>query len=329
MTAAKDLYQILDVGRRASSAEIRKAYKKLAKQHHPDLNPGNKQSEERFKEISVAHQVLSDPEKRKLYDEFGEAALRGGFDPEKMRAYRQQAEAGSGHGRTRGGSSAAFAGGFGGGFGGDAEAFDLGAFFDQFMGGFDGHRGRHGGRGGVPTRGQDVEGIVEIDLAQAISGTAVSLQIPGDPPDEVTVRIPPGADDGSRLRVQGRGMAGTGNAPAGDLIIETRVRPHRYFKRQGLDLFLSLPITIDEAYNGANIEIPTPGGNIVMRIPPRSQNDRRLRLKGRGLTRGKSRGELYVDLKVQMPDKSDDVFGQAAKRSAALYSKPVREDIRL
>ena len=327
MPGAKDLYDVLGVARGASVGDIRKAYKKLAKQYHPDLHPGDKKCEERFKEISAAHQILSDSEKRKLYDEFGEAALRGGFDPEKVRAYRQWAETGERGGQAHGHG---FSEGFGDGFGGASGDFDLGSFFDQFFGGVGGRPPRRrGGNRAAQMPGQDVQATVDIELAQALSGTEVHLRVPGDPPDEVTVRIPPGADDGSRLRVQGRGIPGAGGGPAGDLIIETRVRPHPYFKRDGLDLFLTLPVTIDEAYNGANIDIPAPGGNLMMRVPPQSQNNSRLRLKGKGLTRADKTGDLYVDLDVHLPDKVDNGFAKAAKSAQPLYSTPLRAHLKL
>jgi len=308
------------VPRDVSPEALRRAYRKLARKHHPDVNPGDKKAEERFKEVSAAYQVLSDPEKRKLYDEFGEGALRGGFDPEKARAYRQWADRAGGE---------RFGGGGPRDFGGDLGDFDLGSFFDQFFGGFGGRGGHRRGGRPQPQRGQDVQATVDIDLAQAITGSEVRLQLPGEEPDEVTVRIPPGADDGSRLRVPGRGMPGPSGGTAGDLIIETRVRPHPCFRREGLDLALTLPITVGEAYNGANVDVPTPNGNVVLRVPPRSQTGSRLRLKGKGIKRGAKVGDLYVSLEVHVPDQADEEFTEAAKRAQRLYTKNLRADIRL
>jgi DnaJ-class molecular chaperone len=301
--ADKDLYAILGVSKTASEDEIRSAYRKLARKHHPDVNPGNKDAEARFKEIAAAYEVLSDAEKRKLYDEFGQEGLRGGFDPEQARAYRSWQD-------RRGATGSPFS----------EEVFDFGDLGDMFGGTF---RRR-------PARGEDVVAIVELDLAQAIRGTDITVRVPGDRGQDgepVTIRIPKGAEDGSRLVVKGQGAPGPNNTPPGDLIIETRVRPHPYFRREGLDLHLELPVTLDEAYNGAEVTVPTPDGSVKLRIPPGSQQRQELRLRGKGVTRGDRHGDLYVTLDVRLPDKNDEQLAEAARR--ARYDKPVREGISL
>jgi DnaJ-class molecular chaperone len=303
--AEKDLYAILGVAKTASEEEVRRAYRKLARKHHPDVNPGNKDAESRFKELAAAYEVLSDAEKRKLYDEFGHEGLRGGFDPEQARAYRTWQD-------RRGTTGSPFS----------EEVFDLGDLGDLFGGG--GFRRR-------AARGEDVIAVVELDLAQAIAGAEITVRVPagggraeGEP---VTIRIPKGAEDGSRLVVKGRGTPGPGNAPPGDLIIETRVRPHPHFRREGLDLHLDLPVTLDEAYNGAEVTVPTPDGSVKLRIPPGSQQRQELRLRGKGVSRGERRGDLYVTLDVRLPDKDDERLAEAVR--GARYAKPVREGISL
>lgn len=315
MSDGKDLYAVLGVSRSASDDEIRKAYRKLARKYHPDVNPGDKVAEDKFKELSSANDVLGDPEKRKLYDEFGDAATRSGFDAEQARQYKRWA--GGMGGSAHGGNP--FAGAQGGGV-----EFEFGDIFSDL---FERGRGGHS-RTQQPRRGRDVTATVDIDLIQAIRGSEVHLRIPGRN-EPVTVRIPPGADTGSKLRVQGQGSPGPNNAPAGDLLIETVVRPHKYFRRSGLDLSLELPVTLDEAYNGANIDVPTPDGMVSLRIPARTQQGDRLRLKGKGIQRGSDRGDLYADVQIRMPDKADEALSEALKSSSAAYSKDLREDIRL
>jgi curved DNA-binding protein len=320
MEGQGDLYSVLGVARTATQDEIRKVYRKAARKFHPDMNPGNKKAEERFKEIASAYEVLSDKGKRALYDEFGEVALKSGFDAAKARAYKRWSEGGA-----RGGGAA----GAGGGsvFDGEVFEFDPSEIFSQFFGGA---RGGARGRGGArarPSRGEDLLATVEVDLAQAIRGTEVSMRIPGREAP-VVVRIPPGADDGSRLRVRGAGMAGPAGAPPGDLVIEMRVRPHPHFRREGLDLHLDLPVTVDEAYNGAAVEVPTPDGPVRLTVPPRSQTGQKLRLRGKGVARGRERGDLYVEIDVRMPDREDAKLADAFRTANSSYSRPVREDIR-
>ena len=319
MAPEKDLYALLGVSKSASADELRRAYRKLARTHHPDMNPDNKVAEERFKEISSAYDTLSNPEKRTLYDEFGAQGIREGFDAEKAREYQRWTTGRQGGGGGGGGGAGnPFVGGQP--FGGQGGGFDLGDLFGDFFGGHGGPRPRAG-------QGRDLLARVEIDFAQSLRGCEITLPMTGA--DPVTVRIPPGADNGSKLRVGGRGEPGTGGGAPGDLVIETHVKPHPFFSRNGLDVILRLPVTLDEAYNGATLEIPTPSGSVNLRIPPRSQQGARLRLRGKGVQRGKKSGDLYVDVDVRLPDNDDASVAEAMRSVSHGYSKPVRQDVRL
>lgn len=300
---AEDLYATLGLKRGASDADIRRAYRRLARKYHPDVNPGDASAEEQFKRAAAAYEVLSDPEKRKAYDEFGEESLRGGFDADKARAYQDWQ-------RSRSSGRRPFQGGAG------PTDFDV-DFGDLF--GFRRARG--------PLRGADIQATVDMDLARAISGTEVTLDVPGH--GVTTVRIPPGADDGSTLRIGGKGAVGVNGGTPGDLVITVRVKPHPLVRREGLNLFLRVPVTLDEAYNGASIEVPTFDGPVKLRIPARSQNGAKLRLQGKGVKRKERRGDLIVELDVRLPDQHDSALAEAARASASAYTSPVRKELRL
>ena len=313
---AADLYQELGVAKTASEAEIKKAYRKLASKLHPDKNPGDKRSETKFKAVNRAYQTLSDPKKRALYDEFGENALREGFDVQAARAY-QRASQGFGSNRSSGGGNFRFEDIF---TGGGAGLGDL--FGDLFS-------GRGGARGGAQMRGSDVASELTIDFAQAVRGTEVTLTLQngGDP---VTVRIPPGATDGDRLRIAGRGQPGPYEGPAGDLVLAIRVRPHPHFERRELDLYLDLPITIGEAYRGGKAQVPTPEGPVTLTIPKRAQSGQVVRLKGKGVHRGKNVGDLYVRFLIRLPDSdSKDVERAVDEIERFMRNSDVRKDIDL
>jgi curved DNA-binding protein len=170
--------------------------------------------------------------------------------------------------------------------------------------------------------------VAELDLGEALRGTERQVKAPaGD--RTVTVRIPPGADTGSRLRVAGLGLPGRAGGPPGDLVIEVRVRPHPYFRREGLDLHVTLPVTVDEAYSGATVDVPTVEGPVRLKVPPRSQGGQKLRLRGKGVRREGATGDLYAELQVHVPDRDDPRFSEAARAAQAAYSKPMREGITL
>jgi molecular chaperone DnaJ len=326
MANPKDLYAVLGVDKRTTADEIKKAYRKLARKCHPDLNPGDKHAEERFKEVSTAHDVLTDPAKRKLYDEFGHEGLQPGFDPARAREYRRWAESGHGFSFRPG----AGAGGF--------EGFEFGQrrrrraaaeeersftdFLHEMFGG--------AAEAAAPERGGDVEHEIGVDFMDALRGTeaAVSVRRPAagrdcagggrvgtrgctrcggggtvEQRERLTVKLPAGVADGARVRVRGKGGVGRRGAAPGDLYFRVKVRPHPLIQRQGNDLTIEVPITVGEAIRGASIGVPTPAGRVSLKVPPGSQSGQRLRLRGRGVkdTKGGPAGDLYVRLMVQVP----------------------------
>lgn len=377
--ARKDFYTVLGVSRTASPEEIKKAYRQLARKYHPDLNPGKKETEERFKELSLAHDTLADERKRKLYDEFGEEGLQAGFDAEKMRTYKQW----SSDGRTASGR------------GGQRSSSAAGFNFEDLVGNlFSG-----GGRRTSPAAesGEDLEYVLDLNLLETIRGAekTVSVQRPtrcptchgtggrggrratvcpecqghgqvkvgtgtiafmrtcarcgGEgrlsagncascsgsgrvtAPERLTVKIPAGVDDGSRIRLAGKGAAFPPGGPVGDLYLVIRVQPHPVLSRNGLDLSLDVPITVGEATNGASITVPTPGGEVKVKIPPGSQSGQTLRLKGKGVTDAKTQttGDLYLKLMIQIPKDGGDRARQAAELLDHYYTENPRQHLRL
>jgi curved DNA-binding protein len=281
---ARDLYDVLGVAKDADEDVVRKSYRKLAAKFHPDRNPG-KENEDRFKEITAAYEILSNKDKRTLYDEFGEESTRQGFDAERARAMRNFGRRGAGRGG--GGGSVSFQDIFGGGAG------DFGDIVTRQQGGAPGAR-----RG--PRRAPDMEAQVEIDFVSSIRGTMVELA-PSDGGEAVTVRIPPGASDGSRLRIAGQGAKIPGAHP-GDLLLTVHVRPHPIYKREGDDLHLDLPVTLVEAYEGAKVRVPTPEGDVTLKVPAKTQSGQIMRLRGKGVARkGKPPGDLYVRFLITIP----------------------------
>jgi len=300
----RDLYKILGVARDVDADALKKAYRKLARRHHPDVNPGDKAAEEKFKEISEAYDVLSDPAKRRNYDEFGEISLQGGFDAEQARRAREAFGA-------RFGGGAGPGGGMRFEYGGGDEPFEFGDL-DDLLGrmGFGG-RGASGRAAGL--RGSDFETTLELDFLEAARGgeRRLSLQLPGDDgrlhAETITVRIPPGVADGGRIRLRGKGARGLAGGPAGDLWATVRVKPHPVFRREGRDVFVDVPVTIVEAIRGAKIEVPTLEGRATVSVPPGSDSGRRLRLRGKGIPdpSGGAPGDLYVVIQIRVPKQLD------------------------
>ncbi|MFZ0853391.1 MAG: DnaJ C-terminal domain-containing protein [Hyphomicrobiaceae bacterium] len=284
---ADDPYKVLGVPRTASEEEIRRTYRKLAKELHPDVNPSNQATaEERFKKVSAAYEIVGDPEKRKQYDR-GEIDANG----EQRRSY-QRAHAG---GSPFGGRPGARPG----------EDFGFGDIFSDLFGTM---RGGRGGEAGAPpfrVRGQDVRYTLEVDFLEAVNGATKRVTMPEG--GVLDLNVPEGVADGQVLRLRGKGVsAGRGGEP-GDALVEVRVRPHAQFKRAGDDITSDLPIAIDEAVLGAKIEVPTISGRVQLTIPKGTSSGRVFRLKGKGVRNnaGGNTGDQLVTVHIVLPDKID------------------------
>ena len=297
-TDFKDYYEILGVSKTASPDEIKKAYRKLARKYHPDLNPGDKAAEQRFKEINEANEVLSDPEKRQKYDQFGQywkQASEGGVPP---------------------------------GAGVGVEGFDFGQYsnFDDFInellgrfggggrpgrraytyrtstaqpGGFSDFEDMFGGGFGTQAPAPDTEAAITLTMSEGFHGTQKRLQLDGE---TINVRIPAGAKPGSRIRIKGKGQVSPFSQERGDLYLTIELMPHPFFQFDGDDIVCEVPVTPDEAALGAKIKVPTPDGSVTMTIPPGVQSGQSLRLRGKGWPRPKDgRGDQIVKLKIVVP----------------------------
>jgi len=309
----QDPYQTLGVSRSASADEIRKAFRKLAKANHPDVNPGNAAAEERFKRVSAAFDILGDAEKKAKFD-------RGEIDAdgrESMRGFGGGGGPFSGGGGPFGGRSGGRRAGPGGGFGGGGGGG--GADFEDILAEMFGNRagaGPQGGPGGFgargPVKGDDLRLRLEIDLEEAIKGGPKRISLPSGATLDLT--IPPAAREGQVLRLRGKGEAGRLGGPAGDALIELALRPHPLYRRDGADLTMDLPISVPDAILGARVDAPTPDGPVSLTVPPRANSGQTLRLKGRGAidAQGK-RGDLLARLVVMLPDMPDDALEAFAK----------------
>jgi molecular chaperone DnaJ len=369
-----DYYRILGVSRDASLEEIKKAYRKLARKYHPDLNPGDKQAEEMFKKIQEAYRVLSDPKLREQYDRYGTvfeggAPGPGGPSPEDFRIFVEDFDFGS--------------------FGADT-------FRDVFSDFFDFIRGRRhqSGRGATrPRRGEDITVSVTIGFLDAVRGREVEVEVsrrvacgacygtghaaghtrpcptcqgtghvtrasgymrfavkcptcrgtggvPGSPcnvcrgqrwttrTERVRVRIPAGVENGARLRVAGYGHDGEGGGPPGDLYLVVQVQPHPVFRREGHDIYVTVPITVPEAVLGARIEVPTVDGVVTMRVPPGTQSGQVFRIPGKGVPiPGDGRGDQYVEVRVVVPEVQDERSRQLFREIEHLYRGDPRKEL--
>ncbi len=300
---ARDPYQELGVSRTATTDEIRKAFRKLAKQFHPDTNPGNKAAEDRFKQVSAAFDILGDAVKKKKFDA-GEIDADG----------REIARGFGGPGGGPFGAGGFNRGGFQSRGGADGPEIDLGDLFGDILGrgarGGGGFGGGAGG-GGFSPRGADVRARLDIDLEEAIRGGKKRVAFSDGRTIDVT--IPAGAQEGQTLRLKGQGSPGRGGQ--GDALIELAIKPHPIYRREGETLVMDLPISVPDAVLGGKIEAPTPDGNVMLAVPKGSNSGATLRLKGRGLADAKGkRGDLLARLVVTLPDEPDsdlEKFAQA------------------
>jgi len=308
----RDYYKLLGVSRTASKDEISKAFKKLARKYHPDLNPNNADAEAKFKEINEAYEVLKDQKKRKMYDQFGSNWEHGqNFQPPP--GYENMNFGGGGFG--------------GGGAGGFSDFFETifggaGPGGAQFRGGFGGGPGGPGGFGGGggfqqrPRRGSDSEASYELTLDEAYRGgkKSVTLQeqtsgpegIPRMTTKTLEINVPAGIKDGQKIRLAGQGNPGLSGGSKGDLYLKIRLMPHHLFKVTDADIVLDLPLSPWEAALGATVRIPTLDGPVEMKIPPGIGSGKKLRLKGKGLGSGAKKGDQFVRIMIQVPDALSD-----------------------
>ncbi len=328
--AAANLYDTLGVARNASQKEMRQAYRRLARKHHPDVNPGDKAAEERFKQINRAYEVLSDTDKRAKYDRYGEQW-------EQAEAFEKARQAGAGPS---------------GGAGWQTFQFDLGDLFAQTGARMGGGGGRGGfesifdlfGRRAGPMRGQNVEYATEITLEEAAAGATRVLRLQSEQacptcagsgqiagavchvcqgqgallrPKRLEVKIPAGARDGTRVRIAGEGHPGAAGGPRGDLYVAVRLRPHPRFERRGDDLHTEIAVPLEDAVLGGEAQVETIGGKrVALRIPPLTQNGRQFRLSGLGMPRleARGKGDLYARVRVVLPE-------ELSQRERALFEQ--------
>lgn len=316
--AAKDYYQILGVKRDASEKEVKQAYRRLARKHHPDVNPGDKAAESKFKEVNQAYEVLSDKDKRQKYDRFGDQwQYADQFTQQQTQQRYQQAPGG---GFRQGGTSFRF-----------EEGGDLGSLFNELFGGARSRTSRQP----RAQRGRNIEHPVEITLEEAYHGASRLLslevtepcgtcrgtgQVKNGPcatcrgagvvsrPKRIEVKIPPGVKDGSRVRIAGKGGQGSGGASSGDLYLVTSVKPHAVFQRNGDDLQVAVDVPLMVAVLGGEVKVPTLKGKLALKIPPETQNGRTFRLVGQGMPHlgGGTRGALLAKVNLVLPTKLSD-----------------------
>ncbi|BAU99964.1 DnaJ C-terminal domain-containing protein [Aurantimicrobium minutum] len=301
----KDFYKVLGVSKDASEAELKKVYRKLAREYHPDSNQGNAKAEAKFKEISEAYSVLSDKEQRAEYDQ--------------IRAM------GSGARFSAGGPQGGFEDAFSGfGRGGQQYTFQQGGGFEDIFGGmFGGGGGRFGqssggfrGFGG-PQKGQDIVSSVTIDFFEAFHGDTMSLQTSEG--RTVKVKIPAGVADGQKIRLRGKGYPSPDGGEAGDIVLTVKVKKHPVFERDGLNIKVNVPVTFTEAALGATIEVPTPEGETVkLKVAPGTPSGRSLRVKGRGIKTAKGTGDLLAVVQIAVPSHLDDTAKEALEKFASV-----------
>ena len=371
----RDLYRVLGVSRDASPADIKKAFRKLARTYHPDVAEGA-DAEKRFKEVNAAYEVLGDEQRRSLYDEFGEASLQQGFDPDRARAF-------GGMGGT---------GGFGGmgGMGGMGGGLSLDELLGSLFGGGGARRGAP--RPAGPRKGADLRTELRVPFMDALrgEGQTITLRRPGacapcggvggtgkapcsgcggsgrvplsrgamnmmvgcstcggggvtfaaecgscggtgrtQSPAQLRINLPAGIDDGQTIRLRGQGAEGSRGGPPGDLLVTVRVASHPFLTRDGDDLSMDLPLTVLEAMAGAKVEAPTPWGSVKLTVPAGARSGQRLRLRGRGVRKKETKGDLFVVLRPAAPATDDEAALEAARALEEHYGAGVRENLAL
>jgi DnaJ-class molecular chaperone len=332
---ATDHYATLGVSKTASPEEIQKAYRKLARKYHPDMNPDDATAKKKFQEVQSAFEVLSDADKRKRYDQFGsDFESMGGGPGGGQRGWRYSNSGGPQ--QTYQFDPSDFAEMFGGGgYGGGMETEVGGGFADLFK---QFGRGRGGGRRTAPmARGEDIKHDLTVPFNTAVLGgeAALSVQRQDGDIETIKVKIPAGIDDGKKIRLRGQGVPGTGNAPAGDILLTIRVSPHPHFRRVGNRLEVRVPVTLAEAAQGGKIDVPTPHGEggrpgtITLTLPPNTSSGKRLRIKGHGVRPANGEpGDLFAEVQVALPNDLSDAERQQLAEISNSHPQHPRTELR-
>lgn len=310
----KDHYETLGVSRGASAEEIQKAYRQLARKYHPDLNPDDAKAKEKFQQVQAAFDVLNDPQKRELYDRYGNAYESVGGGPRPGGAYTWTGPSGPE------GMEFNFEDLLGGGGGGVGGGFaDLFRSFKQ--------RGKRA----APTRGQNIEHKLTVPFATAVLGgeAEITLRRENGKTESLRVKIPAGIESGKRIRLRGKGESSPSGGPAGDILIQVEVAPHPHFRRQGHRLDIRVPITLAEAIGGAKIDVPTPYGTITMTVPPGTSSGSKLRAKGQGIKTADGQvGDLFAEVQIVLPHKLTDGERQRILDSLESHPQNPRAELR-
>ncbi|MEN6450504.1 MAG: DnaJ C-terminal domain-containing protein [Thermoguttaceae bacterium] len=331
---AEDYYSILGVPKNASPAEIQKAYRELARKHHPDMNPGDKTAKKKFQKVQAAFDVLNNPEKREMYDRYGssfETAGQGG--PQGAHTWSWTPGAGAG--------PSAGPGGFG------AEDIDLSQFlgerfgqempgglgdlFGQFRRAAGRARKSAGGGQQTPRRGGDLLQEIQIPFTTSITGGEVQLAVQRSPQktETLAVKIPAGIEDGKKIRIRGHGQPAPRGGTPGDILLTIRVQPHPFFHRKGNQLHVRVPVTLGEAVAGAKVDVPTPRGMVVLRIPPNSSSGMKLRVKGHGVApKNGAAGDLFAEIQIVLPKELSDADRQTIQQIDQRYAQSPRSELR-
>jgi DnaJ-class molecular chaperone len=319
---AQDYYKSLGVPKEASQADIQKAYRDLARKHHPDMNPDNPKAKKKFQEIQAAFDVLNNPEKRELYDRYGSSFETMGQGPPPG---GWASAPGAAWSSAPGGFTAEdvdFSQFFGDRFG-EGGGADLGDIFTHF-------RKAAGARGGAKTkRGGDVTSEVTIPFSTAVNGGEVQLGLDRGKgqTETIAVKIPPGIDEGKVMRLRGKGEP-AGRGAAGDLLLTIRVAPHPFFTRKGNDLYVRLPVTLGEAVAGGSVDVPTPQGTVALHIPPGTSSGKRLRIKGHGVPAKTATGDLFAEVLIVLPPNMSDFDREAIRAIDAKTPTNPRQNLR-
>ena len=315
---AKDHYAALGVTRSASQEEIQKAYRTMARKYHPDMNPDDATAKTKFQEVQAAYEVLSDPEKRKRYDQFGDDfdSVGAGGSP---RGWRYTTSSGP----------QTYPFDFEDLFGAGGQDVEGGGSFADLFKQFG--RGRGGRREARASRGTDLRHELTVPFATAVLGgeAALSIRRQDGNIETIRVKIPAGVDDGKKIRLRGQGEPGIAGAPAGDILLTIHVSPHPYFRRSGNRLEVRVPVTLEEAALGAKVDVPTPHGTIALTVPPSTSSGRRFRIKGHGVRpANQTAGDLFAEVQIVLPDSLTDDERQELARISNRYPQSPRAELR-